>query len=222
VEPTQTPEQLKEEVERLNEAIGMESIQIAEQLKERLTELFISIRDLIVQFGNLVGQIQDTTIRSSTPSEIIGQNNLLFLQLIYPKITRAISQVDEIIKGVFAEPFDRWVQANITRINEIARPILNEVNEEGISQDLRRLKELKESHYNSPSGLSEEEWREYESIKDRNKVLRSELLRTKSILDGYNQDLFFDEVLTTESNRILEKVRSLLNDVYQIIDFQIP
>jgi hypothetical protein len=64
VEPTQTPEQLKEEVKRLNEAIGLESIQIAGKLKEGLKDLFIQIRDEIVNFNSLVSGIQNTNSES--------------------------------------------------------------------------------------------------------------------------------------------------------------
>jgi len=113
----------------LNKAIGMESIQIAEQLKEELKKLFNWIKDEVVKFDYLVRNIYDISIRSSTPSEIIGQDNLSFLKLIYQKITEGGSLVNEIIKEVFAEPFNQWVQANITRINQIAESILQEVNE---------------------------------------------------------------------------------------------
>ena len=128
-ESTQIPEQLKEEVEKLNKAISMESTQTPEQLKERLTNLFIRIRDEVVRFDYLVRNIHDISIRSSTPSEIIGPDNLSFLKLIYQKITERGSLVNEIIKEVFEKPFNKWVEANINRINRIAESILQEVNE---------------------------------------------------------------------------------------------
>jgi len=51
------------------------------------------------------------------------------LKLIYPIITEGRSQVDVIIREVFAQLFNQWVEANITRINEIAESILQEVDE---------------------------------------------------------------------------------------------
>jgi len=214
----------------LDRAISMKSTQTPEALKEWLTDLFIRIRDQVVQFSNLVTQTQDISIRASTPSEIIGQNNLYFLKLIYPKITTARSQVDVIIQGVFAEPFNQWVQANITRINEIARPILEKVDEGKIAQDLTRLQELRERHYKSRLGLTEEEWREYNLIKAQNKELKDKLLGIESILDNYNQDLSSNgpdiyQVSTeykTKYNDILTSIGSLLSKLDQIIDFQIP
>jgi len=209
----------------LNKAIGMESIQIAEQLKERLTELFIRIKDEVAKFGDLVSSIQNISIySSSTPSQIIGQDNLSFLKLIYQKITAASSQVDEIIKEVFATPLYEWIQANITRINEIARPILDKVDENTIAEDLRELRELRESHYQSRSGLSSEERSKCNSIKTRNKELRNKLSKIESILDNYNQSLSFIDEVSTESNRMLTRVRSLLFDynLDQIINFKIP
>ncbi len=114
----------------LDKAIdNTKSTQIPEQLKERLTNLFIRIRDEVVRFDYLVRNIHDISIRSSTPSEIIGPDNLSFLKLIYQKITERGSLVNEIIKEVFEKPFNEWVEANIARIKRIAESILQEVNE---------------------------------------------------------------------------------------------
>jgi len=209
----------------LNKAIGMESIQIAEQLKERLTELFIRIKDEVAKFGDLVSSIQNISIySSSTPSQIIGQDNLSFLKLIYQKITAASSQVDEIIKEVFATPLYEWIQANITRINEIARPILDKVDENTIAEDLRELRELRESHYQSRSGLSSEDRSKCNSIKTRNQELKNKLSKIVLILDNYNQNLSFINEVSTESNTMLTRVRSLLSNdnLDRIINFKIP
>ena len=209
----------------LNKAISMESIQIAEQLKEELKKLFIRIKDEVVKFGDLVSSIQNISIySSSTPSQIIGQDNLSFLKLIYQKITAASSQVDEIIKEVFATPLYEWIQANITRINEIARPILDEVDERTIAEDLRKLRELRESHYRSSSGLSSEERSKCNSIKTRNQELKNKLSKIVLILDNYNQNLSFINEVSTESNTMLTRVRSLLSNdnLDRIINFKIP
>jgi len=225
-ESIQTPEQLKEEVEKLNKAIGMESIQIAEQLKERLTELFIRIKDEVAKFGDLVSSIQNTDSIYNTLSNIIEPNSLSFLKLIYQKITAARSQVDGIIKEVFAEPFDQWVQANIDRINGIESSILQEVNEGEIDQDLEKFEKLRQRYNESSSGLSEGKWSEYYSIKGKYIVLKEDVLIKQSRLNEDQQylsgnDLRIDAVLT-ELNNKLERARSLISKLDKIIDFQIP
>ena len=213
----------------LDKAIGMGSTQTAEQLKERLTELFTRIRDQVVQFDYLVRNIWDTSSPYSTPSEIIGQDNLSFLKLIYQKITERGSLVNEIIKEVFAEPFNQWVEANIARIKQIPKSVLQKVDEGKIAQDLERLEELKASYDRSSSGLSEGKWSEYDSIKAKYKDLRGDLSNIESILTNYNQDLSWNgpdiyKVSTeykTEYNNILTSIESLLSKLDQIIDFRI-
>ena len=86
------------------------------------------------------------------------------------------------------------------------------------------MRELRESHYQSRSGLSSEERSKCNSIKTRNKELRNKLSKIESILDNYNQSLSFIDEVSTESNRMLTRVRSLLFDynLDQIINFKIP
>jgi hypothetical protein len=210
----------------LDRAIGMEPTQTAEQLKEGLTKLLIWIKDEVVKFGGLVSNIQNTDSNFNTLSNIIQPDNLSFLKLIYQKITEGGSPVNGIIKEVFEKPFDQWVQANIARINGIESSILQEVNEGEIDQDLEKLKELQQRHHESRSGLSEEEWSEYYSIKNKTtyKVLREDLLIKQSILNEdkqylFGNDLYIDAVLTEFDNK-LERARSLISKLDQIIDFQ--
>ena len=249
IDSIQTPEQLeelKEKVERLNKAIGMESIQIAEQLKERLTKLFIRIRDEFVKFDSLVSRTRARYVTDFTLSEIIEPDNLSFLKLIYPKITQGISQFDEILQEVFVEPFNEWVEANETRINQIAESISEEVNEEKIAQDLENLQKLRRIYHETSSKLSElSEDKEglfqydlayaqhnlnvykyqFESIKSRNTDLKNELLLKQSILNRDKQDLSSNGPIiykvSTKLNDILARVRSLISKLDQIIDFRI-
>jgi len=210
----------------LDKAIGMGSTQTAEQLKERLTKLFIRIRDEVVQFGDLVAKTKDKSLFRHTLSEIIGQDKLHFLKLIYPRITRGRSQVDGIIQQVFAGPFGEWVKANIIRINAIATAGLEQVDENKIARDLERLKQLKKSNERGLR-LSPRESDEYYSIKSRYNVhLKEALSYRRSILLRYKEDLSrngpgVNEILT-ESDEILRIIGSLINNVDQIINLRIP
>ena len=210
----------------LDKAIGMGSTQTAEQLKERLTKLFIRIRDQVVKFGDLVAKTKDKSLFRHTLSEIIGQDKLHFLKLIYPRITRGRSQVDGIIQQVFAGPFGEWVKANIIRINAIATAGLEQVDENKIARDLERLKQLKKSNERGLR-LSPRESDEYYSIKSRYNVhLKEALSYRRSILLRYKEDLSrngpgVNEILT-ESDEILRIIGSLINNVDQIINLRIP
>jgi|GEM_PF-1936651 len=219
MEPTQTVDQLTGEVEILSRAIGLESIQIAGQLKEGLKDLFIQIRDEVVNFNSLVSGIQNTNSESLS----IGQDNLSFLKLIYPQIINRGSQVNEIIIEVFAEPFDQWVQALIKRITEIKEQILQTVNESEINQALKRLQQLQTNHTESSLGLSLDGWSEYESIKNTYKGLEEKVVMEKRTLTEYrNQlgDLGINTVLT-ELDRGEAEVDSLLSNLGQITNFRI-
>jgi hypothetical protein len=210
----------------LDKAIGMGSTQTAEQLKERLTKLFIRIRDQVVKFGDLVAKTKDKSLFRHTLSEIIGQDKLHFLKLIYPRITRGRSQVDGIIQQVFAGPFGEWVKANTIRINAIATAGLEQVDENKIARDLERLKQLKKSNERGLR-LSPRESDEYYSIKSRYNVhLKEALSYRRSILLRYKEDLSrngpgVNEILT-ESDEILRIIGSLINNVDQIINLRIP
>ena len=210
----------------LDKAIGMGSTQTAEQLKERLTKLFIRIRDQVVKFGDLVAKTNDKSLFRHTLSEIIGQDKLHFLKLIYPRITRGRSQVDGIIQQVFAGPFGEWVKANTIRINAIATAGLEQVDENKIARDLERLKQLKKSNERGLR-LSPRESDEYYSIKSRYNVhLKEALSYRRSILLRYKEDLSrngpgVNEILT-ESDEILRIIGSLINNVDQIINLRIP
>ena len=210
----------------LDKAIGMGSTQTPEALKEGLTDLFIRIRDQVVKFGDLVAKTKDKSLFRHTLSEIIGQDKLHFLKLIYPRITRGRSQVDGIIQQVFAGPFGEWVKANTIRINAIATAGLEQVDENKIARDLERLKQLKKSNERGLR-LSPRESDEYYSIKSRYNVhLKEALSYRRSILLRYKEDLSrngpgVNEILT-ESDEILRIIGSLINNVDQIINLRIP
>ena len=210
----------------LDKAIGMGSTQTPEALKEGLTDLFIRIRDQVVKFGDLVAKTKDKSLFRHTLSEIIGQDKLHFLKLIYPRITRGRSQVDGIIQQVFAGPFGEWVKANTIRINAIATAGLEQVDENKIARDLERLKQLKKSNERGLR-LSPRESDEYYSIKSRYNVhLKEALSYRRSILLRYKEDLSrngpgVNEILT-ESDKILRIIGSLIDNVDQIINLRIP
>ena len=210
----------------LDKAIGMGSTQTPEALKEGLTDLFIRIRDQVVKFGDLVAKTKDKSLFRHTLSEIIGQDKLHFLKLIYPRITRGRSQVDGIIQQVFAGPFGEWVKANTIRINAIATAGLEQVDENKIARDLERLKQLKKSNERGLR-LSPRESDEYYSIKSRYNVhLKEALSYRRSILLRYKEDLSQNgpgvNKILIESENILRRIRSLIDNVDQIINLRIP
>ena len=148
------------------------------------------------------------------------------MKLIYPRITRGRSQVDGIIQGVFAEPFGEWVKANIIRINAIATAGLEQVDENKIARDLERLKQLKKSNERGLR-LSPRESDEYYSIKSRYNVhLKEALSYRRSILLRYKEDLSQNgpgvNKILIESENILRRIRSLIDNVDQIINLRIP
>jgi hypothetical protein len=212
-------------------AISMESTQTPEALKKEVKGLFIRIRDQVVKFGDLVEKTRDTESISSTPFKIIGVDSLNFLAIIYEKITKGRSQVDEVIKEVFAELFNQWVQAIIDRINQIAGPTLQKVNN-NIAKDLERLEEIRKLRYGilSQEELSQEELSqaelsksEYNSIKNRYENLKKELKEKQSTLREYYSELLSNgpaiDTITERFNTILAIVESSLSGIDQIIDF---
>jgi hypothetical protein len=201
----------------LDKAIGMESTQTAEQLKKWLTELFIRIRDQVVRFDDLVAETKDTTSISSSLYDIIGEDNLYFLRLIYGRMTQGRSQVDKIIREVFAKPFNEWVEANKTRMNAIAG--LEQVDENQITRDLQRLKQLRERNQHGLR-LSQRESDEYDLIKNKYESLKEELSKAKSNLCHCYQAFFdsqgpvIDEMFEVYKNDILRRIQSILDMIW--------